>query len=102
MSLVDLVTSSTAPHLILSGEVDLSVAEDIRESGAEMAARVAPGKLVIDLGDVTFIDSSGLGALISLRNAARQSGADLVLTRVSPAVARLFELAGVQDTFDVV
>ncbi len=96
-----LVTNSSAPHLVLSGEVDLSVAPDLRGSGTEIARFVAPGRLEVDLGDVTFIDSSGLGALISLRNAARQYGADLVLVRVSPTVARFFELAGVRDSFKV-
>ena len=95
------MTSSLAPHLILSGEVDLSVAPSLRDSGMEMARLVAPGRLEIDLGDVTFIDSSGLGALISLRNAARQCGAKLVLVRVSQAVARFLELAGVRDSFQV-
>lgn len=94
-----LVTSSSAPHLILSGEVDLSVAPSLRDSGTEMAKSVAPGRLEIDLGDVTFIDSSGLGALIALRNATQQCGASLVLIRVSPVVARFFELAGVRDSF---
>ena len=101
MSHVGFVTSSSAPHLVLSGEIDLSVAPSLRDSGTEMARSVAPGRLEIDLGDVTFIDSSGLGALISLRNAAQQCGSSLVLVRVSPAVARFFELAGVRDTFKV-
>ena len=96
-----LVTSSSSPHLILSGEVDLSVAPGLEEAGTEMARSVAPGTLGIDLGDVTFIDSSGLGALISLRNAARECGADVVLLRVSPVVARFLELAGVRDSFKV-
>ena len=96
-----LLTSSSAPHIVLSGEVDLSVAPSFRDAGAELARSVAPGRLEVDLGDVTFIDSSGLGALISLRNEARQCGASLVLVRVSPVVARFFELAGVQDSFKV-
>ena len=81
--------------------VDLSVAPGLRDSGTALARSVAPGRLEIDLGDVTFIDSSGLGALISLRNVAEQEGASLVLVRVSPAVDRYFELAGVRDTFRV-
>ena len=101
MQPMGLVTSESAPHLILAGEVDLSVAPGLRDSGIEMARSVAPGRLEIDLGDVTFIDSRGLGALISVRNAARQCGANLVLVRVSPVVARFFELAGVQDSFKV-
>ena len=98
---VSLVSSSSAPHLVLSGEIDLSVAPTLRESGTEMAKLVAPGRLEADLGAVTFIDSSGLGALIALRNAARQCGAELVLVRVSDTVARFFELAGVRDSFNV-
>ncbi len=98
---VGLVTNSSAPHLILSGEVDLSVAPSLRDSGRELARLVAPGRLELDIGDVTFIDSSGLGALISLRNTAKQCGADLVLIRVSPTVDRFFELAGVRETFKI-
>jgi anti-anti-sigma factor len=98
---VGLVSSSSAPHLTLSGEIDLSVAPNLLDSGTEMARAVAPGRLEIDLGDVSFIDSSGLGALISIRNTARQCGANLVLVRVSPVVARFFELAGVGDSFTV-
>jgi anti-anti-sigma factor len=101
ISVVGLVTNPSAPHLVLSGEVDLSIAPSLRDSGAEMAKAIAPGRLEIDLGDVTFIDSSGLGALISLRNTTQQCGARLVLVRVSPVVARFFELAGVRDSFEV-
>ncbi len=93
------MSSSSAPHLTLSGEIDLAVAPDLRDAGSTLAKAVAPGPLEIDLGDVTFIDSSGLGALISVRNAARECGTHLVLIRVSPTVARFFELAGVQDSF---
>jgi anti-anti-sigma factor len=101
MAPVPLVTSSSAPHLVLSGEIDLAVAPGLKDSGQELAVAVAPGRLEIDLADVTFIDSSGLGALISLRNSARQCGAHLVLVRLSPAVERFFELAGVRDSFQV-
>lgn len=96
-----LVTSSSPPQLVLSGEVDISVAPLLRDSGTELAKLVAPGRIEIDLGDVTFIDSSGLGALISVRNAADQCGSTLVLVRVSPAVARFLELAGVRNSFRV-
>jgi len=98
---VSLTTSSSAPHLILSGEIDLTVAPNLRDAGTEMAKSVAPGRLELDLADVTFIDSSGLGALISLRNTANQCGASLVLVRLSPAVTRFFELAGVRDSFQI-
>ena len=94
-----LVTSPNPPHLILSGEVDLSVADACGTPARRWPRRSHPARLEIDLGDVTFIDSSGLGALIALRNTAQECGATLVLVQVSPAVARFFELAGVRDSF---
>jgi anti-anti-sigma factor len=94
-----LSSSTTAPHLVLSGEIDLAVAPRLEASGRELVATVAPGRLELDLGDVTFIDSSGLGALIALRNVAREHGCTLVLVRVSPVVSRFFELAGLKDSF---
>ena len=96
-----IAANATPPHLVLSGEIDFSIAPTLRDSGSELAESVAPGRLEVDLGDVTFIDSSGLGALIALRNTARQCGATLVLVRLSPAVVRFFELAGVKDSFQV-
>jgi anti-anti-sigma factor len=101
MAPVRLVTHSTPPHLVLSGEIDFSVAPSLREVGPELATSVAPGRLVVDLDDVTFIDSSGLGALVALRNCANRCGATLVLARPSPTVLRFFELAGVKDSFRV-
>lgn len=95
------MTSTSAPHLVLSGEIDLAVAPALQAAGTELINSLAPGRLDIDLGEVTFIDSSGLGALIALRNAARRCGAGLVLVRLSPAVERFFDLAGVRGSFEV-
>jgi anti-sigma B factor antagonist len=49
-------------------------------------------RIVVDLGETTFLDSSGLGALIGGLKSARQSGGDLRIARVSPAVMTVFEL----------
>ena len=101
MTGVGFATSPTPPHLTLSGEIDFSIAPDLREVGPGLAASVAPGRLVVDLGDVTFIDSSGLGALVALRNTADARGATLVLVHLRPAITRFFEIAGVTGSFQV-
>ena len=98
---VGLERRPSEPHLVLSGEVDLAVAPALRQVGSEAVTEVAPGRLVVDVGEVTFIDSSGLGALIALRNAAQESGTSLVLVGVSPVVNRFFDLAGVRDSFAI-
>lgn len=58
------------------GDLNLQCASDVR---ARLAAAVEDGqsRLVVDLEQVNFIDSSGLGALISGLKSARQAGGDL-------------------------
>lgn len=60
-------------------------------------------KLVLDLGGVTYIDSAGLGLLVSRYVRARRRGGDLRLLGLTPRTARLMQitkLAGVFATFD--
>jgi anti-anti-sigma factor len=51
--------------------------------------------LVIDLGGVTFCDSSGLGALLDIKRAAGGAGIAMVLRSVPPPVERLLDLTDV-------
>ncbi|MGN6160841.1 MAG: STAS domain-containing protein, partial [Marmoricola sp.] len=54
-----------------------------------------------DLAGVTFIDSSGLGALVQIQKSARDKGVSLVLTRSSAPTRRLLELTGLQHVFTI-
>jgi anti-sigma B factor antagonist len=49
-------------------------------------------RLVVDLTETAFVDSSGLGALISGLKRARQAGGDLRIARPTPAVTAVFSL----------
>jgi anti-sigma B factor antagonist len=91
------------PQLLLSGEIDIATGEDLRAAGIRAVDSLGPaGLLEIDMSEVTFIDSSGLGALVSIRNAAEASGRSVALRIVSPTIIRLFELTGLQDAFTIV
>ncbi len=59
-----------------------------------LAELVAGGtvRIVVDLGETTFLDSSGLGALIAGLKSARQADGDLRVVRPTPAVRAVFEL----------
>ena len=78
----------------LSGEIDLAAREIVVRSVVE---RTTPDvtRVVVDLAEVTFCDSSGLAALLDLKRHARGTGASLVLRDVPHSVARLLELADV-------
>ena len=81
----------------LAGELDLSVRAAVvtRLTGAVADHRDPPGRLVIDLQEVSFCDSSGLGALLDVRRAAGDAGVAVMLRSVPPAVDRLLELTDV-------
>jgi anti-sigma B factor antagonist len=49
-------------------------------------------RIVVDMGETTFLDSSGLGALIAGLKSARQAGGDLRLARPTEAVVMVLEL----------
>jgi anti-sigma B factor antagonist len=77
--------------LALSGELDLAAAPALRERLAEARATGARG-LVLDMAEVTFLDSSALREILSADAALRTDGVPLVLATVQPAVERLLEL----------
>jgi anti-sigma B factor antagonist len=84
--------------LVVSGEVDLATAATMLKAG-EDALAASSGELVVDLGEVSFIDSTGLGALVQLRNLAGAQDRSLRLEPVSRAVMRAMALAGLADLF---
>lgn len=95
-----LVTPGQAPIVKLTGEIDLSSVAAVRAAINE-ARGLADDTIVIDLADVSFFDSSGLGVLVESKDRAEEQGVDLVLRSVSPAVRRILDLAGTADWFRI-
>ena len=54
---------------------------------------------MVDLAALTFIDSSGISALIEMRRRLAVDGRELRLENVSPPAAHVFELTGLTDIF---
>ncbi len=97
--MAEFVTASlgeTARVLVVSGEVDVASADDLLPA-AEPCLVSGASELRVDLGAVTFIDSSGLGALVQLRNAAARHDQQVVLENVPASVRRLLEITGLTE-----
>ena len=84
--------------LSVTGDVDLAEADAFVEAARECLARARGVDL--DLSGVTFIDSSGLGALVRLRNDAAALAKPLHLANVSRSVDRLLQVTGLDDSFE--
>jgi anti-sigma B factor antagonist len=80
----------------LTGELDLSGARQL-EARLDEVEREAPARLVIDLGGLAFIDSTGLRLLLQADARARERGCELLLRRGQPSVQRVFEVTGALD-----
>lgn len=85
--------------IVLSGDLDLASAQTFVDIATDAAAGARV--LRLDLREVTFMDSTGLGALIKVRNLMIDQGGSVVLASVSPAVERVLELTGMSDVFPV-
>lgn len=85
--------------LSVEGEFDLAVVDAFLHHALACLDRAA--SLEIDLEQVSFIDSSGLGALIRVRKEAAEKGKALTLVNVSAATNRLLEITGLHDAFDI-
>jgi anti-anti-sigma factor len=95
------VTSDTSPGVVtvvVAGEIDLDTAPAVRD---EVLRHLQGGATVhLDLGEVTFMDSSGLHLLLATRRRAAEVGAALRLVRVSPPVPPLVVLTGTRAVLE--
>ena len=90
--------ADAAPVLAVSGDLDISGVEEFLDHAARLLDDGTAG-IEVDLGGVTFIDSSGLGALVRLQRTATVAGRHLRLTNVPRPVTRILELTGLTDLF---
>jgi anti-sigma B factor antagonist len=83
----------------LAGEIDLAVKDDLIQRVRASLARAE--RVDLDFAEVSFIDSSGLGALVLLRKEAGGVGKKLFLVNLTPATDHLLEITGLHGVFDV-
>jgi anti-sigma B factor antagonist len=82
--------------IALDGELDMASAPLL--AGALDGTELDPDTMVVlDLQSLQFIDSTGLRAILSLRERCRESGQQFAVTRGSPQVQRLLDITGVAE-----
>ncbi|MFZ0217377.1 MAG: STAS domain-containing protein [Candidatus Dormiibacterota bacterium] len=84
--------------LALTGELDLASAPELDRQLRELEA-ANPGRLLIDLSALEFMDSTGIALLVRARQAARTNGHQLALRRGPAQIQRLFALTRLTDHF---
>jgi len=82
-------------RLGLYGELDLSTRPQVEDALAR-AEEWSPATIEIDLGGLTFLDSSGVHMALEAYKRARAVGRELVLLPAPPLIHRIFELTGTE------
>jgi anti-sigma B factor antagonist len=88
------------PVLGVSGEIDVYTAPRLRERLLELAQQ-GTTRVVVDLSEVSFVDSTGLGVLVSGLKRFREGGGDLLLVVVQPQIMKVLEITGLTTVFSV-
>jgi anti-sigma B factor antagonist len=78
----------------LRGEIDLAVEQGLRQLLLDTVSQLHPPRLVIDMLHVSFVDSTGIGALIAGYKAATAAGTSFTIRHLAPVVAKQLQATG--------
>jgi anti-sigma B factor antagonist len=89
---------SGAPGVAVRGELDMGTAPQLEEA-LDSAVAATVGAFVIDLCDVSFLDSTAISVLMRARALLGRADRTLVVVCPPGSARRVFELAGIEDLF---
>ncbi len=92
----DIVCEKKSDCVIISvgGEIDHHGAVYLRERADEIIRNTAPQRLILDMSDVSFMDSSGLGFIMGRFALMRELGGTTLIRDPAPCVERVLKLTG--------
>jgi anti-sigma B factor antagonist len=99
---LSLATRSVADHVVLEigGEIDVYTAPRLRERLTELLA-AGEKHVVVDLGRVEFLDSTGLGVLVGAHRRLRASEGSLSLVCPHERLLKIFRITGLDTVFSM-
>ncbi|MGG1675072.1 anti-sigma F factor antagonist [Neobacillus sp. NRS-1170] len=91
---IELVTKHNVLCIRLSGELDHHTADELREKATAAIERNDIRHIVLNLEQLSFMDSSGLGVILGRYKQIKQVHGEMVVCAISPAIQRLFDMSG--------
>lgn len=88
------------PVLSVAGEIDVATKSALR-GALDEKFDAGHSTIVVDLRDVTFLDSTGLGVLVGALKRCREADGDLRLVVDTPRILQLFAITGLDTTFSI-
>jgi anti-sigma B factor antagonist len=88
------------PVVKVSGEVDIQTSP-VLEEHVQRVLNDGASSMVVDLGETTFLDSTGLSVLIAGLKRCQDAGGTMRVVSPPPNVRRVFEVTGLTDVFQI-
>ncbi len=82
------------------GDIDLTASPVLRQE-LQKVQKNHPARLVVDLGGVTYMDSSGVATLVEAMQVSRRQSSDMVICRLQERVQSIFEIARLDTVFRI-
>jgi anti-anti-sigma factor len=103
MEILEVTTQDSGGHVTVSlkGELDLSSVGKVEEE-LERVEKDGPSVLVLDLSHLSFLDSTGLRAVVTADERARSNGRRLVIVRGPDPVQRVFAITRLEERLEMV
>jgi anti-sigma B factor antagonist len=92
--------NDSSVSIVVKGDIEMMTIKEFKDK------LLALGKdkdkdIELDMGDVNYIDSSGVGVLISLLKLQKKKGKTVVITQVSDKVLNVLKLSSLADVFNL-
>ncbi len=88
--------------ITVMGDIDAYHSADFKKGIREKIESFSGSKIVLDLSNVSYIDSAGLGSLVAILKDVRNAGKSFVLASLKPNVKRIFEMTRLDKVFKIV
>lgn len=87
---------------VLSGEIDHHTAKLLRAELDKFVITMQPEKLAIDLSNITFMDSSGIGLIIGRHKLITECGGQLEIRSPQPYIKRMLKISGIERIVKII
>lgn len=97
---IDVVEDEDKTIVLLDGELDILTAPELKNKLLKIVSQ-DNHKLEVDLENVSYMDSTGIGVFINTYKNAQKTNSSLELTNLQDKVLRLFKITGIDELIDI-
>jgi anti-sigma B factor antagonist len=97
---IEINSNNDPVTVFISGDIEMMSIKDFKTKLFEVGQKENKD-IDLDLSNVNYIDSSGVGVLISLLKLQKNKGKNLIISKISPKVLNVLKLSSLSDVFNI-